>query len=162
MIQFILILIVVIIILIAINVIKYNIFNVKKYYTDPVLVYGIIATIGGIIINYLITYVIIKDWCTNNSLLKRIIIETLIILIVKNIILSFINLNNLFTTKWLIHIAIIVIIQIFYMNIIYPVISNYIKLEHKHKEGHIHNIACMSMHNIIIYSIVTYIILFFE
>ena len=154
-------LVVVIIIFIGIIIIKHNIFNVKKYYTDPIIVYGIIATIVGIAINYLITRVFIKDWCSN-SLLKRIIVETLIILIIKNIVLSFINLRNLCTIKWLIHLSIIIIIQIFYIKLIYPIISDCVKLEHKHKDGHVHNIITMGMHNTIIFLIIKNIILFLE
>ena len=162
MIDCILILLIVIIIILAVmNIIKYNFFNVEKYYTDPILVYGIIATIIGIGVNYLITNVFIKNFC-ENSLLKQIIIETLIILFIKNIVLSFINLKNLFTIKWLRYICLIIIIQIFYINIFHPIISNCIKLEHKHKKGHVHCIIHNSVHNLIIFSIIKYIVLFLE
>ena len=162
MIDCILILLIVIIIILAVmNIIKYTFFNADKYYIDPILVYGIIATIVGIGINYLITNVFIKDWC-KKSLFIQIIIETLIILFIKNIVLSFINLKNLFNIKWLKYIGLIIIIQIFYINIFHPLISNCIKLEHKHKKGHIHCIIHNSAHNIIIFSIIKYIVLFFE
>ena len=162
MIDCILILLIVIIIILAVmNIIKYNFFNADKYYTDPILVYGVIATIIGIGVNYLITNVLIKDWC-EKSLLMQIIIETLIILFIKNIVLSFINLKNLFNIKWLKYIGIVVLIQILYIKIVYPIISNCIKLEHKHKKGHIHCIIHNSLQNIIIFSIIKYIVLFLE
>ena len=162
MIDCILILLIVIIIILAVtNIIKYNFFNAYKYYTDPILVYGIIATIIGIGVNYLITNVFIKDWC-EKSLLKQIIIETLIILFIKNIVLSFINLKNLFNIKWLKYIGLVIIIHLLYIKLVHPLISNCINLKHKHKKGHIHCIIYNSTHNIIIFSIIKYIVLFLE
>jgi hypothetical protein len=160
MIDCILLFITVAIICVAIYIIYYNIFGIDKYYKDYNIVYGIIATLIGIVVTFIITK-IIKNW-TKHSLLFRIIIETLMILIIKNIVLSFINLNNLFNLKWIFHLIIIVIIQIFYISLIYPVILDFIKLEHKHKNGHIHNTICSGVNNIIMSIIITNIILFFE
>ena len=95
-------------------------------------------------------------------LFLQIIIETLIILFIKNIVLSFINLKNLFNIKWLKYIGLIIVIHILYIKIVYSLISNCIKLEHKHKKGHIHCIIYNSIHNIIIFSIIKYIVLFLE
>ena len=105
------------------------------------VIYSIIATIMAICICYMITK-LIKKWNQMNPLIK-IILETLIILISKEIILSLIFNEYLLFSEWIVFIVFILIIQIVYSLMIRPYFNSYFKHD-----------------NIIAILIIKYIILF--
>ena len=115
--------------------------SIKNYLSSSEVIYGIFATIIAIGICYCITKPI-KNWSKINPLIK-IIVETLIILISKEIILSLIFNQYLVYSEWLVFILLILVIQICYSLIIRPYFNLYFKFD---------NIICMY--------IIQYIILF--
>lgn len=115
--------------------------SITNYLISSEVIYGIFATIIAIGICYCITK-LIKGWSKINPLIK-VIVETLIILISKEIILSLIFNEYLVYSEWLIFILFILVIQIIYSLIIRPYFNLYFKYD---------NMICMFL--------IQYIILF--
>ena len=120
---------------------------------DSKWIIGTSATVVSFIINYYITSYLFKDWCQSNLLFVETIIEVLIILITREIILSMVYREILFSYKWLATSGIILLIQLLYVYLVNPIIN-----------------LCLNNHKILVTStniviqmiVIKYSLLFFE